>query len=116
MEGAFFLDTPVVEVGSGTMDIVYFNFDTQVFFGEFYGLYDGEVGVPFAAAGAAVFSMDSKVFPVIWLERPHAVRNKTIPMGIMQFMKAVMQDIHGSVAKRPSRIGRLLIRLRRRLV
>ena len=37
------------------MDIVYFHFDTQVFFGEFYGLYDGEAGVPFAAAADVFF-------------------------------------------------------------
>ena len=66
--------------------------------------------------GPTFFSMDSKAFPVIWLERPHAVPNKGNSMEMIQLTEAVMQDIHGSVAKRLSRIGRLLIRLRRRLV
>ena len=56
MEGAFFLDTLVIQVGSGAVDLVYFHLDAQVFFREFCGLYDGEVGVPFATARAAVLA------------------------------------------------------------
>jgi hypothetical protein len=56
MEWTFFLYTLVVQVGSGTTDLAYFHLDTQVFFREFCGLYDGEVRVPFATARATVFA------------------------------------------------------------
>ena len=56
MEGAFFLDTLVVQVESGAVDLVDFHLDTQVFFREFYSFYDGEVRVPFATTRAAVFA------------------------------------------------------------